>query len=153
MQQFNQTHQMFWHKTSTQVRLRNSWLIASIHTGYQIYSYISAEWIKKWIMSLSQISQSENNGPKLDSHEWMSWMGRCDRGRSFNLLQMAEEGVKCDRRGDFDTAKGETQIQHRRRDIWEKKWGRGNFNTAEGGLCFVRKLSPNQVRENMRAET
>ena len=74
-------------------------------------------------------------------------MGRCDRGRSFNLLQMTEEGVKCERRGDFDTAKEETQIQHRRRDMWEKKWGRGNFNTAEGGLCFVRKLSPNQVRE------
>ncbi|WVZ14695.1 hypothetical protein V8G54_012261 [Vigna mungo] len=53
--------------------------------------------------------------PKSDSYKWMSSTGQCDRGRSFCLLQIAEE------------AKRVMQLCHRRRD--RHQMGRDDFNT------------------------
>jgi len=47
-------------------------------------------------------------------------MGRCDRGRSFNLLQMAEEGVSVTEEAT-STQPRERQLQNRRSDMQEEK--------------------------------
>ena len=54
-------------------------------------------------------------------------------------MKSERDGVNAMKRGKVR----ERRLQHKMSPFYD-------FNTAECGLCFVRKLSPNRVREDMR---